>query len=242
MTEAEWLAATDPTPLVRFLEGRASDRKLRLFACACCRRVWHLLPDERSRKAVEFAERCDDRTGDDERVAVRGLAYQAAGDLAARYRQMSSDLLDATSPLYREAWMYLRAANAATLTVADDAGEAARVAADRTAVAAGIERSGRVEPEHLEPFRRAEQEQQVGILRDIFGNLRPVAFSPDWCIDTALSLAGTMYENGDFSALPILADALQDAGCDNEEVLNHCRGDGPHFRGCWVVDLVLGKT
>ena len=70
---------------------------------------------------------------------------------------------------------------------------------------------------------------------------RPVAFSAEWRTDTSLSLAKQMYESRNFSAMPILADALQDAGCDNEDILNHCRGPGPHVRACWAVDLVLGK-
>jgi hypothetical protein len=83
----------------------------------------------------------------------------------------------------------------------------------------------------------------VPIVHEIFGNpFRPVAVSPEWRTDTALSLARQMYESRDFSAMPILADALQDAGCDSEEILNHCRGPNPHVRGCWVVDLVLGKS
>ena len=83
----------------------------------------------------------------------------------------------------------------------------------------------------------------VPILRDIFGNpFRPVSFAPAWRTDTAVSLARQMYESRDFSAMPILADALQDAGCTDEEVLGHCRGPGPHVRGCWVVDLLLGKS
>src|SRR6266545_5825376 len=78
--------------------------------------------------------------------------------------------------------------------------------------------------------------------RDIFGNpFRPLAFAREWRTDTAVALARQMYESRDFSAMPILADALQDAGCDHEDILSHCRGDGPHVRGCWVVDLVLGK-
>ncbi len=81
------------------------------------------------------------------------------------------------------------------------------------------------------------------LAREVFGNpFRPVVFSPMWRTDTALSLARGMYESRDFGAMPILADALQDAGCDNEDVLNHCRDDKQvHVRGCWVVDLVLGK-
>jgi hypothetical protein len=83
----------------------------------------------------------------------------------------------------------------------------------------------------------------VALIRDIFGNpFRPVTFSPDWRTGTVVSLARQMYEGREFSAMPILADALQDAGCDNADVLDHCRGSGPHIRGCWVVDLVLGKT
>jgi hypothetical protein len=67
------------------------------------------------------------------------------------------------------------------------------------------------------------------------------ALPPAWRTDTAVALARQMDESRDFSAMPILADALQDAGCDNDDILDHCRGPGPHVRGCWVVDLVLGK-
>jgi hypothetical protein len=82
----------------------------------------------------------------------------------------------------------------------------------------------------------------VGLVREVFGNpFRPVTFSPSWCTDTAVALALQMYESRDFGAMPILADALHDAGCDSEDILAHCRDDGPHVRGCWVVDLVLGK-
>jgi hypothetical protein len=88
-----------------------------------------------------------------------------------------------------------------------------------------------------------ESSAQADLVRDIFGNpFRPVSFSPEWRTSTAVALARQMYESRDFGAMPILADALQDAGCDSEEVLNHCRGPGPHVRGCWVVDLVLGKS
>jgi hypothetical protein len=88
----------------------------------------------------------------------------------------------------------------------------------------------------------SEAESQASVLRDIFGNpFRPVAFSTAWRTDTAVALARQMYEAREFGAMPILADALQDAGCDSDAILDHCRGPGPHVRGCWVVDLVLGK-
>ncbi|MBM3981002.1 MAG: hypothetical protein FJ304_12090 [Planctomycetes bacterium] len=85
---------------------------------------------------------------------------------------------------------------------------------------------------------------QVALLRDIFGNpFRPVTFSPSWRTDTAVALARTMYESREFGAMPILADALQDAGCDSDDILNHCRDTTQvHVRGCWVCDLVLGKS
>jgi hypothetical protein len=80
------------------------------------------------------------------------------------------------------------------------------------------------------------------LIRDVFGNpFRPVAFAPAWRTDTAVALARQMYESRDFGVMPILADALQDAGCDSADVLDHCRGPGPHARKCWVCDLVLGN-
>lgn len=84
----------------------------------------------------------------------------------------------------------------------------------------------------------------LALLREMFGHpFRAVAFSPSWRTDTAVTLAQQMYESRDFGAMPILADALQDAGCETEEVLNHCRDTtATHVRGCWVVDLVLGKA
>jgi hypothetical protein len=89
----------------------------------------------------------------------------------------------------------------------------------------------------------AIMEVRAATIRDIFGNpFRPVSFSDHWRADTAVSLARQMYESREFSAMPILADALQDAGCDDAGVLDHCRDPKQvHVRGCWVVDLVLGK-
>jgi hypothetical protein len=84
----------------------------------------------------------------------------------------------------------------------------------------------------------------TAVLRDVFGNpFRPVAFAPEWRTDTAVTLARQMYDGRDFGAMPILADALQDAGCDSSDVLDHCRDASlSHVRGCWVCDLVLGKA
>jgi hypothetical protein len=84
--------------------------------------------------------------------------------------------------------------------------------------------------------------RELLVVRDIFGNpFRPGTFSPEWRTETVRALAQRMDDTDDFSVMPILADALQDAGCDSADILDHCRGPGPHVRGCWVVDLVLGK-
>ncbi|MFO0823649.1 MAG: hypothetical protein U0792_11125 [Gemmataceae bacterium] len=89
---------------------------------------------------------------------------------------------------------------------------------------------------------KVEKDLQRRYERDIYGSSRPVTVDPSWKSDTVLSLAKGIYESRDFSAMPILADALQDAGCENADILTHCRdANGVHVRGCWVVDLVLGK-
>lgn len=84
--------------------------------------------------------------------------------------------------------------------------------------------------------------RQLAFFRDVFENpYRPGWVDDEWRTSTVLTLARQMYESRDFTPMPILADALQDAGCDEEDILTHCRGEGPHVRGCWVVDLVVGE-
>ena len=84
---------------------------------------------------------------------------------------------------------------------------------------------------------------QASLLRDIFDNpFRPVTFPSSWRTEYTVGLAGRMYDERDFAAMPILADALEEAGCDNADILAHCREPGVHVRGCWVVDLILGKA
>ena len=85
--------------------------------------------------------------------------------------------------------------------------------------------------------------EQIALARDIFGNpFRPVAFDPAWRRADTTGIAARMYESREFSAMPILADALEESGCTNADVLLHCREPGVHVRGCWVVDRVLGKS
>jgi hypothetical protein len=218
MTEREWDRAVYPVAGLHYFASRRplpSQRKLRLFACACVRRVWHLLDDDRSRRAVEAAELYAD-----DQVTLRKLAGACR---AARQVDGAAGSAAAAAA----------ALNLHQLVSRDQGPQLTHVvAAAAEASQAGGSSSGKL---------RRQQKAQAELLRDIFGNpFRPVTFSPDWRTDTAVALARTMYESRDFSAMPILADALQDAGCDNADVLDHCRGPGPHVRGCWVVDLVLG--
>jgi hypothetical protein len=214
VTEAEWDACADPEAMLRLLRGRVSDRKLRLFAVACCRRVAHINTHPGAAPAVEAAERfADGRIGERERLqAWRGVYAKQYGDLTT--------------------W------SAALGAVKKQAFPAARHASSRAAydVAAGL--SGDSWRQAWEAERRA----QAGLLRCIAGNpFRPVAPEPGWLTSTAAGLASGIYAERAFDLLPVLADALQDAGCGDADVLAHCRGPGPHVRGCWVVDLVLAR-
>jgi hypothetical protein len=86
------------------------------------------------------------------------------------------------------------------------------------------------------------REEYGRLLRDVLGNpAPPVVADPRWLTSTVVDLARVIYEQRDFERLPVLADALMDAGCDSEELLAHCRSEGPHVRGCWVVDLLTGR-
>lgn len=219
MTEEEWLAATDPGPMMEFLGHRVSERKLRLFAVACCRRVEHLFSDLRSRAAIEAAEKVADKLV----VAIDDLArcYRDASDAAARLPAPSSEFAAARAAA--DAIRYYHPKGVGMLARAAIAAAAAGVTA-----AVGNQVRERVE--------------QSSLLRDVLGNpSRPVTADPSWLTSTVTAIARGMYESRDFSAMPILADALQDAGCDNDDVLSHCRGTGPHVRGCWVIDLLTGR-
>jgi hypothetical protein len=211
MTADEWLACTQPRAMLPVLADMVSKRKLRLFACACCRRVWDLLPDARSRRAVEVAERFADRLATD---AERAAAWSAAAAVEA-------DALYRAD--YRTAAAHARCvAAAATAGFANDA--AAYAIADYTATAPQV---------------------QCDLLRDLFGNpFRPVSLDPHWLWwggGVVRELAQEIYDTRRFDGLALMADVLVEAGCTDPDVLSHCRSGQGHIRGCWLVDLLLGK-
>jgi hypothetical protein len=240
MTEAEWLACADPESMLDFLRcgGKASDRKLRLFACACCRRIWHLLTDQRPRGAVDLAER-----------------YADGGASAAELEEaMSASVPSAWgSPTGGANWSAQRALDTDASRTAAPMATAAAVALVTTK---GTPRRTSNRPSRKwkrlwESTVTAEQQAQSALVRDLFTAFRPVAVGPVWLTRRAgavPSLAQAAYEERELPSgtldptrLAVLADALEDAGCSDAELLGHLRGPGPHVRGCWAVDLILDK-
>jgi hypothetical protein len=227
MTEDEWLACQDIRTLLEYLTERASGRKFRLFGCACCRRIRHLLNDQ-ARHAVSVAERYAD-----------GLATED-GVEAARRDMISCRTQTALTPGLpaKYSWAY----SAAELVLFDtpfwkpNKAEQWAFGAAWTAAEGAWRHDGGDGPAE-------ETTHQLALLRDVFENpYRPGWVDPAVLIPSVVSLAEVIYADRAFDRLPILADALQDAGCDDSDILDHCRGGGPHVRGCWVVDLVLGKA
>ncbi len=212
MTEDEWLAATNPDELVFHLGEKQSRRKARLLACACCRRMGELIP-EQTRPILDTAERYADR---------EAKKYE----LPSHIKQLQR--LD-------------NRADRAVLLVAYKHGSLGtlRLAVSEARWVLAANGQGR----HFGEPLAAESTVQARLVRDIFGNpFRPVVVEPLWLTSTVLALATGIYQEKAFDGMPILADALQDAGCDSDDVLNHCRQPGEHVRGCWVVDLLLGKS
>jgi hypothetical protein len=221
MTEKLWCESTDLIPMFDWLRGnnrhrnKSGRRKLRLFACACCHRVQSMMTP----------------------VGVNWLELSnrfAESKLTTEERRG----IDALNVRPRRSGTANGADNAAFWALATNVNDAIFVAARESANAPIAHLRGDDWKSKID----AERFEQCRILRDIFGNpFRPVTLDPRWLSSTVLDLARTIYEQRTFEHLPILADALMDAGCDSEEIVNHCRGDGPHVRGCWVVDLLLGK-
>lgn len=230
MTEAEWLTGGDLVAMLEFVRPRTTNRKQRLFACACCRLIVRGgRPGEAAERAAQLGERCADEGGLDEKAN-----FPACQELILE-RSETDDPVDlvlaglATSCLLEDPLSLFAVEERVSLRE--------RLAELPARVGGWLGGPG--------PTRHRARERMnewCPVAREVFGNpFRPVTFDPAWRTPTATALASQTYESRDFSAMPILADALQDAGCDSDDVLSHCRGPGSHVRGCWVVDLVLGK-
>jgi hypothetical protein len=208
-------------PLFFSLYGNISARKQRLVAVAMCRRVAHLLPDDGCRAALDTAERYADREA---KRADLTAAHQATQSAWGRIGGVTfTNAEDAPRYAVRAV---MRLTHPTKRHFADGV-------ADGCAAAAGC-----VEPERYSQFHNAECVQQKRLLLDA---LPPSALDRRWRTSTVLALAEGVYAERAFDRLPILADALRDAGCEDEQILDHCRGPGPHVRGCWVIDLLLTR-
>ena len=204
MTELEWQTAFEPHVMLEFLQKaeRASDRKLRLFAVACSRRIW-LWIDALGRAAVEVAESFADGLAGPQEMRAARLACQRAGSRAAWYAAATNPIIAARNAA--------RSAQAGVANYALLGSEGVEVAAQAT------------------------------LVREIFGDhFRQISVDPALTAGV-VKLAQMIYNDRTFDQMPFLADELEKAGCVNQEILSHCREPGPHVRGCWLVDLVLGK-
>jgi hypothetical protein len=223
--------------MVTFLQGRVSERKLRLFTVACCRRISRYFRDRRSAAALDLNEQYADGLATSEELESAVDAAQeahdqgfwnGATDLIGRSAAEVPCRLRATFDLHRVAWGVRELVGEIAIEAALDSGDADEDPHDTG-----------------ESAEREEEFAQMVLLDDIVGYpFRMPIIDPIWLSwndGTVRRIAEGIYEERAFDRLPILHDALLDAGCDDEDILAHCRSEGPHVRGCWVIDLILGK-
>ncbi len=234
MTEADWNVCTNPEQMMECVKHKSTPRKMRLFAVAACRLIWHRFTDERSRRAIEIAERYADGEVDDQTLEdMRVTAYEAYTDAkVADGLEPEQDVPPETSGLV---------SYVACNLIDDEWGD------DAAAWAVCAHTHARIFGGHPE---------LCDLFRCVFGNpFRPVSFDPAWRSPTVQKLVESIYPEGPFDRLPILGDALEEAGCNNLEMLNHLRPpkrgrwwpfskkrSTGHVRGCWVMDLLLNKV
>lgn len=216
MTEAGWLLLKDSRTLLGFLREKGSSRKHRLFAVACCYRVRHLLTGDNSWPAVQVAEK---QVEVGEQYEIEMWLDEELADA-----QNSLEIVPPVGIPYPNAPAYY-----ATWQNAPDAAESTAIASLEAI-------------QYVKGDIEAERASQVSTIRDIFGNpFRPITLNPSWLTSTVHALANGIYNEKAFDRMPILGDALQDAGCDNDDIPNYCREPKEHVRGCWLVDLLTDQ-
>lgn len=220
MTETEWLASTDLQAMLDFLSDKASHRKFRLFACACVRRMWPLLTDERSRNAILIAEQFAD-----------GLVAKDAMSVAAVDAKAAAEAQAAIQPPKKQGSTIVHLAAAKAASEKRIASVNAHWAASWTVVGAGKVAAWAA-------AKNTERSGQPDLLREIIGNpFRPPARPAQWS-PTIVMLAKGVYA-GEPTGHATLGSFLAKAG--HAELAEHFRLEGWHPKGCWAVDLILGK-
>ena len=234
MTEAEWLACTDPQPMLQFLRGKASDRKLRLFAVACCRRVWSSLEHEEFREAVRKAEAfADGLAGRAAMLEAHDKARAIFAKLQDKQNGPGAALTASGLPSTLKSF-FQRVADALDHPWWEDEFDRG----DRLAPALVTARHAARAAADLQ----GEMRQQTVLVHCLFGNpFRPPPVCGAWLTPDVIAVVDRVYAERAFDPMPLLADVLEASGCTDADLIEHCRSGGEHARGCWVVDLVLGK-
>jgi hypothetical protein len=222
MNAARWDACNDPWDMLSWSPGDSSVRQQGFWAVACIRRIWDWVPancHELVAAVEDSLERTDYLVGQVDRPKWE--------EVLGRESRSESHIKSAVRWL-----LWPGFCKSAVGAVAD------AIAEHET----GFTGRANWPPEYRAVWRR-EQAAHASLLREVRSNpYRPISLNPSWHTSDVLLIAHGIYESRDYFAMPILADALQDAGCDNPDILGHCRNTSlTHVRGCWVVDLVLGK-
>jgi hypothetical protein len=228
MTEEEWLTTLHLDTMLTFLcnqpairRRKVGRRKLRLWGCACCRYRWDRITDDRVRAGLVAAERLADGLASSEEATQAFLEVSTA--IRECYIRRTEEGIQACDdgPSFNLAVLLLLDSNWQNFS--------------RAGIEAAEMDSGLV-----------EEKPHADLLRDIFGNpFHPVSIDSawlNWNRGAVVNLAQSIYDERAFEQMPILGDALEEVGCTDADILSHCRGPGPHVRGCWVVDLLLGKS
>jgi hypothetical protein len=249
LTEEEWLTEDESYVLLRHLRQHCGlsrmhggRRLLRLYGCGCCRRAEHLFTDERERRVVEVVERAADG-----RASRRELA-DAEADAAALLRERDALFRANQSRQGSPGWceevtrrMLANAVQAATFNWLSR-----MVYTPGMSVAAALSHwAARQKPETQGDVQQEEMRAHAALLRDLFGNpfRAPPTVDPAWGERNGGlvgKLARSIYDERRFGDLPVLADALEEAGCSDVEILAHARRPGVHARGCWLIDRLRG--
>ena len=217
MNEVEWLSSIEPLLMLHVIQGAMpSERKVRLFNAAICRRFWDYLPEASQSIILES-----------ELLADGLVKTNDAQELCGRANRVVHELFDQRYPrkLYPSEEVHIQRDAAAGVCYAVLPNELFGAAA------------------YCRELKPSEKQHHSNITRDVFGNpFRVVTVRPAWRTPAVISLAQTIYEDRAFDRMPILGDALEVAGCANTDILDHCRSQTEHVRGCWVVDALLGKA
>lgn len=222
MTATDQLAATHPAPLFASLVAGMSERKARLLRVAVARAIWDEFTHPELRASIAVAERYAD--GD--------CSYEESREQLSRAYRLACFPYEERVQPYSHLQLAINSLGGSCLQL----GRCGGVLPGANAAAGGG---------NWHSAMAYAPDAAVAAMRDLFGDSLGGAtgsFEPRWRTETVTLLAEGIYRDRAFDRMPILADALEEAGCDCVVTLGHCRGDGFHSRGCWVVDRVLGKT